>query len=236
MKKEKISRGGRLAAKRIALTALAAATIEAVKFALNAVPNVEGVTLLSAVYGYCLGAGGVVAALVFCAIETAIFGLGPWVISYFIHWPCVALVFMLLARLGVKNRWLITLVAAVMTTLFGVQTSLVDTGFFSGFFDRFWQRFAIIYVRGGVFYAVQIICNLVVFPLLFVPLSKVILPAAKRAGMCPLAERQKAGAPLESEAKVESAAGADVIFKSGEDAIEAEKEDGKGVDNRSENS
>ncbi len=236
MQKEKFLTKGRLAAKRIALTALAAATIEAVKFALNAVPNVEGVTLLSAVYGYCLGAGGVVATLVFCAIETAIFGAGPWVISYFIHWPCVALVFMLLARLGVRNRWLITLVAAVMTTLFGVQTSLVDTGLFSGFFDRFWQRFAIIYVRGGVFYAVQIICNLIVFPLLFVPLVKVLVPAARRAGMCPLAERQKAGAPLKSEAKGENAAGSDVISKSGEAVDGTENGDGKGADNRSENS
>lgn len=200
MKKEKFINGGRLAARQIALTAVAAATIEAVKFALNAVPNVEGVTLLSAVYGYCLGAGGVIATLVFCAIETAIFGAGPWVISYFIHWPCVALVFMLLARLGVKNRWLITLVAAVMTTLFGVQTSLVDTGLFSGFFDRFWQRFAIIYVRGGVFYAVQIVCNLVVFPLLFPPLVKVLLPAARKAGICPYRERTKNAVPRALEA------------------------------------
>lgn len=186
MRKERFLTGGRLAARQIALTALAAATIEAVKFALNAVPNVEGVTLLSAVYGYCLGVGGVVATLVFCGIETAIFGVGPWVISYFIHWPCVALVFMLLARLNIRNRWLITLVAAVMTTLFGVQTSLVDTGLFSGFFDAFWQRFCIIYLRGGIFYAVQIVCNLIVFPLLFPPLTKVLIPAAKRAGMCPL--------------------------------------------------
>lgn len=188
MDKSRYLKGGRLAARQIALTALAAATIEAVKFALNAVPNVEGVTLLSAVYGYCLGVGGVVATLVFCGIETAIFGVGPWVISYFIHWPCVALVFMLLAKLNVKNRWLITLVAAVMTTLFGVQTSLVDTGLFSGFFDRFWYRFSIIYVRGATFYIIQIVCNLIVFPLLFLPLTKVLIPAAKRAGMCPLPE------------------------------------------------
>lgn len=190
VEKRRFLKAGRLASKQIALTALAAATIEAVKFALNAVPNVEGVTLLSALYGYCLGAGGVVATLIFCAIETAIFGVGPWVISYFIHWPCVALVFMMLARLNVRNRWIITLVAAVMTTLFGVQTSLVDTGLFSGFFDRFWYRFSIIYVRGGVFYVVQIVCNLIVFPLLFKPLAKIIVPAARKAKMCPLPEKK----------------------------------------------
>lgn len=188
MQRQGFLKAGRIATRQIALTALASATIEAVKFALNAVPNVEGVTLLCAVYGYCLGVGGVVAALVFCAIETAIFGVGPWVISYFIHWPAVALVFMLLARLKVKNRWVITLVAAVMTTLFGVQTSLVDTGLLTGFFDRFWYRFCIIYARGAVFYIVQIICNLVVFPLLFVPITKVLIPAARKAKMCPLPE------------------------------------------------
>lgn len=191
MEKQRFLKAGRMLTRQIALTALAAATIEAVKFALNAVPNVEGVTLLCAVYGYCLGAGGVVAALVFCGIETAIFGVGPWVISYFIHWPAVALVFMLSARLKVKNRWIITLIAAVMTTLFGVQTSLVDTGLFSGFFDRFWYRFSIIYARGALFYIVQIVCNLIVFPLLFPPLTKVLIPAARKAGMCPFPENGK---------------------------------------------
>ncbi len=204
VERRRFLKAGRLASKQIALTALAAATIEAVKFALNAVPNVEGVTLLCAVYGYCLGAGGVVAAIIFCAIETAIFGVGPWVISYFIHWPCVALVFMLLAKSGIKNRWLITLVAAVMTTLFGVQTSLVDTGLFSGFFDRFWYRFSIIYLRGGVFYAVQIVCNLIVFPLLFVPITKILIPAARRAKMCPLPEKGKAEKRAEMSKNLEN--------------------------------
>lgn len=191
MERQRFLKAGRLAARQIALTALAAALIEAVKFALNAVPNVEGVTLLCAVFGYCLGAGGVVAAVVFCAIETAIFGAGTWVISYFIHWPCVALVFMLLAKLKVKNRWIVTLVAGVMTVLFGVLTSLVDTGLFSGFFDRFLERFGIIYLRGVAFYVVQVICNLIVFPLLFKPLVRIFLPAARKAGMCPLPEEQR---------------------------------------------
>lgn len=191
MKRERFLKAGRLASGQVALTALAAATIEAVKFVLNAVPNVEGVTLLCAVYGYCIGVGGVVAAVVFCVIESAVFGFGPWLISYFIHWPCVALVFMLLAKLKVKNRWLPTLVAAVMTTLFGVQTSLVDTGLFSGFFDRFWQRFAIIYAQGWVFYVVQIACNLIVFPLLFVPITRILIPAARKVRLCPLPEEIK---------------------------------------------
>lgn len=168
------------------MTALAAATIEAVKFALAAIPNVEGVTLLCAVYGYCLGVGGVVAAVVFCAIETAIYGVSTWVISYFIHWPFIALVFALLSRLKVKNILIITLTAAVLTTLFGVQTSLVDTGLFSGFFDRFWERFAIIYVRGGIFYVTQIVCNIIVFPILFRPLVKIVKPVGERIKLCPM--------------------------------------------------
>ena len=52
-------------ARQIALKALAAATIEAVKVAPNDVPNVEGVNRFCAGYGYCLGAGGGGAAVVF---------------------------------------------------------------------------------------------------------------------------------------------------------------------------
>lgn len=177
---------GRKASGQIAITAMAAATIEAVKFALNAIPNVEGVTLLCAVYGYCLGVGGVIASLVFCCIEMAIFGAGPWLISYFIHWPFIAIVFAILSKCRIKSIIATTATAVILTGLFGVQTSLVDTGLFTGFFDRFWYRFGIIYTRGIAFYVTQVVCNLIVFPLLFRPITKVILPVGQRLSMCPM--------------------------------------------------
>lgn len=159
-------------ARKIALVGLMAASIECGKLALAALPNVEVVTLLVSIYGYCFGGLGVVASFVFVCIEPLIWGFNTWVATYFIYWPLLAVIFSLLGRGKVKNRWLITAVALVMTFLFGVLSSLVDVGLLSGAFDRFFYRFAVYYSRGVWFYLTQIAANAVIFPLLFPALSK----------------------------------------------------------------
>lgn len=156
---------------RIALTGICAALIEAVKLALAFLPNVEGVTLLTALFGYCFGWSGVLSAVIFVTIEPLIYGYNTWVLSYYLYWPFVAFVFMLLGKRNVRNRVVLTAVAVALTVWFGVLTSLVDVGLFTGFLTDFWRRFRIYYLRGTWFYAVQIACNAVVFPLLFRPLS-----------------------------------------------------------------
>ena len=164
-------------AKALALVGISAATVECGKLALVALPNVEVVTLLVALYGYVFGLLGVLAAVVFVTIEPIIWGFGPWVISYIIYWPLVALVFWLLRKMRIKNRWLITVTAVVLTLFFGVLSSLVDVGLFTGFFDSFFERFAVYYARGIVFYAVQAVSNAVLFPLLFRFLSDKLIKA-----------------------------------------------------------
>ena len=148
-----------------------AATLECGKLALAAVPNVEVVTLLTALFGYVFGLSGVLASVVFVCIEPIIWGVGPWIISYFIYWPAVALIFWLLGRRRVTGVVLPTVVAVVLTVFFGVLTSLVEVGLFSGSYDRFFYRFSIYYIRGVWFYLTQTVTNAVVFPLLFKPLS-----------------------------------------------------------------
>ena len=159
----------------IALVGICAATIECGKLAFSAIPNFEVVTLLTALYGYAFGWVGVLSSVVFVCIEPLIYGINTWVVLYFIYWPLVALVFMLMRRAKIKNRWLITLVAVGLTVLFGVLSALIEIGLFSGNFDRFFYRFAIYYSRGIVFYAIQIASNAVLFPLLFPYLSKKLL-------------------------------------------------------------
>lgn len=181
-----------IGAKKVALIAIMTATIEAGKLALSAIPNVEVVSLLCAVYGYVFGLIGVVSIVLFVGIETLIWGVNTWVLSYLIYWPMVCMIFWLLRLLKVKSRLIITAVIVVLTAFFGVLTSLVDVGLFSGFWDNFWQRFAIYYSRGIVFYIVQIVCNAIVFPLLFLPLAKVLAKFRDkfldRPGSLPLAE------------------------------------------------
>ncbi len=159
---------------RIALTGICAALIEAVKLALAFLPNVEGVTLLTALFGYCFGWTGILSSLIFVSIEPLIYGYNTWVLSYYLYWPFVAFVFMLLGKKGVRNRVALTAIAMILTFWFGVLTSLVDVGLFTGFWDDYWNRFWIYYLRGTWFYVIQIACNTVVFPLLFRPLSELL--------------------------------------------------------------
>ena len=160
--------------RRLVLIALMAATLEVGKFTLSFLPNVEVVTLFCALFGYVFGGAGVIATLVFIAIEPLIYGFGTWIISYCLYWPMVTIIFMLLGRANVRNRVILTSIAVLLSAWFGVLTSLVDVGLFSGYFDRFFDRFVIYYIRGIGFYLMQIICNAVLFPLLFRPLSELL--------------------------------------------------------------
>ena len=159
---------------KLALIAIMAATLEVGKLALSFIPNVEIVTLLCGVYGYVFGICGILATYIFVGLETLIWGVNTWVITYFIHWGFVAFVFMLLGKFKIKNRLIITATAVLLTTAFGVLSSLVDTGLLTGFWKNFWKRFAIIYTRGVVFYIVEIVCNFLLFLIVFKPLVNTI--------------------------------------------------------------
>ncbi len=166
--------------KRLALIAVMAATITGGKLALAALPNIEIVTLLCGVYGYVFGVLGLAAVVIFVIAETLIWGIGTWFITYLIYWPLVCLVFMLFRRLRIKNRFLLTAAAMVLTLFFGVLSSLVDVGLFSGFLDNFWYRFGIYYTRGIVFYALQLASNAVTFIFAFTPLSSALTKIRNR--------------------------------------------------------
>ena len=154
-------------AKVVAFVGIAAATVECGKLALSFLPNVEVVTFLTALYGYVFGWLGVCAAAVFVCIEPLIYGINTWVITYFIYWPLVATVFMLLRRARVKNRWLLSISAVGLTVFFGILSSVIDTAIMLGVNEHYFTNLLIYYARGIVFYIVQIACNAVLFPLLF---------------------------------------------------------------------
>ena len=204
-----------------ALVGIMAATLEVVKLSLALLPNIEAVTLFSAIFGYCFGILGVIASVIFVFIEPMIYGFGTWFLSYLIYWPLLTLVFALLgirarartasqvlpvdalttiynedvgqnpeathdaaaepklAQRGKPRAYIVstvfyTSVAVGMTFLFGILTSLVEVGIFSGAYDNFLYRFAIYYLHGVWFYIAQIVTNLVLFPLFFIPLCRTV--------------------------------------------------------------
>ena len=156
-----------LSARQVALVGVMAATLECGKLVLSALPNIEVVTLLCALYGYVFGIYGVMAAAVFVCIEPLIWGFGSWLITYIIYWPAVALVFMLLARRGVKGRVIITAIALGMTFLFGVISSVVDCAFYLGINEYYFINLPIYYLRGIAFYIAQLATNAALFPTVF---------------------------------------------------------------------
>lgn len=165
----------------IATSAMFSALMVGGKEALAVLPNIEVVTLLIALCAYVWGPVVVFPAVnVFIAVDMAIWGINTWIISYLIHFNTVALVFWLLGKANFRHKAvevvIATLVAGVLTTLFGVVTSAVDTlvGYTGkGFFvdvDNFFKRFAVMYVSGGSFYVTHIVCNVVLFATAFLPL------------------------------------------------------------------
>ena len=166
-----------------------AATIEAGKWALAAVPNVEVVTLFCALYGYVFGWMGMAATMVFVWMESMIWGFNTWVIEYIIHWGAVCGFFWLLGHLRVKNRVALTATAVVLTIAFGVQSSIIDVlvymkdGQFFAKTANFWYRFGVYYMRGIWFYVAEVVTNLVVFPLLFIPLQRLLHRFGDRYGV-----------------------------------------------------
>ena len=167
-------------AAEIAYAAVAAATLVGGKYVLSAIPNVEIVTLLCAVYGYVLGFTGLISVYVFVVAESFLYGFGTWVVSYFVHWPAVCATFMLLSYIKKPSRVLFTAAAVLLTFLFGVFSSLVDVGLASGNFDNFLGRFTVYYARGAYFYLAQILTNLILFPIAFVPLTKAVARVTRR--------------------------------------------------------
>lgn len=163
------------AARTVAFVGVMAATLECAKLVLAVLPNIEVVSLLCAIFGYVFGISGVIAAVVFVFIEPLIWGFGPWFFTYIIYWPMLAFLFMMLAGRGVKNRWIITGIALLMTLGFGVLSAVFDSIFYIGINEYYLKNLAIYYLRGLPFYALQLACNAVLFTTLFPFLSGRVL-------------------------------------------------------------
>ena len=167
----------------IAVTAMFSALLVGGKYALSMLPNVEVVTIIIALCAYVWGLKvALPAVFVFISLDVAFFGLNTWVISYLVHWNLLAVAFWGISKIKLNNVMQVvtaTILAVVATALFGVLTSAVDTcigfvqggGFFFDF-DNFGKRFVAMYIAGVSFYITQILCNLALFSIVFLPLVK----------------------------------------------------------------
>ena len=151
----------------IATVGVMAATLECGKLVLSFLPNIEVVSILTALYGYVFGWAGVLASFIFVIIEPLIWGFGPWFITYLIYWPTLAFVFMCLGRRKIENRWVILAIILGLTVGFGILSSITDVALYIGINKHYFSNLILYYIRGIGFYLTQICCNAVLFLLVF---------------------------------------------------------------------
>ena len=157
--------------KTIATVGVMAATLECGKLVLSFLPNIEVVSILTALYGFVFGWAGVLASFIFVMIEPLVWGFGPWFITYLIYWPLLAFVFMCLGRRKIENRWVILAIILGLTVGFGILSSIIDVALYIGVNKHYFSNLILYYLRGIGFYLTQICCNAVLFLLVFKPLK-----------------------------------------------------------------
>ena len=196
VKKRKKQNIPRLATVYVVRVAFMAAMLTAFKFALSAIPNVEVVTLMIIVYGSAMGiAYALPATLIFCAVEIAIYGVGSWVLLYFIYFPLLAVV----ASVLLKGRrlWLAVVIGIVGSVLFGVLSACCDTLFCISslapkHMGQYWVAY---YLRGLYFDITHVISSVITISVLYAPLVAVVrrcAPYAYGANACGMRKYQYA--------------------------------------------
>lgn len=153
--------------RRMVRIAAMTAILEAAKFALNAVPNVELITLLLIVFTKQFGwKDSLIVSLLFAAIESMWWGISIWTVTYFYVWPI--LVFFTAMIREEESVWPYCLLAGGFGLLFGMLCSLV-TLVTSG-----WNAAVAWWIAGIPFDLIHGASNFVICLLLYKPLRKAL--------------------------------------------------------------
>lgn len=139
--------------------------LEVSKRVLDAIPNIELVSLLVIVFTLSLGVRkSLICVLIFAFIESMLFGVSTWTITYFYVWPILVLITYLFRRSSEKITF--SIISAFFGLFFGMLCSLV-TLFIGGL------NMAISWWAAGIVYDIVHCCgNFIVCLLLFDPLLK----------------------------------------------------------------
>ncbi|MCR5793999.1 MAG: hypothetical protein K6G61_01455 [Solobacterium sp.] len=113
---------GRLTVRKLVLIAVMTAVLEAAKFTLNSIANVELVSLLLIVFTRHFGKEYTLpAALLFALLECIWWGFGIWTVTYFYVWPLLVL---LTDRIRTDELWVYCTLSAMFGLFFGALCSL----------------------------------------------------------------------------------------------------------------
>lgn len=142
------------------------ASIEAAKYALAGLPNVEIVTLLIIMYTLFLGKKVFYVIFAFVGLECFTWGFGLWTIMYLYVWPVIGLVALLFRKQ--TSVWFWSIFSCIFGLLFGALSSIPYL-FIGGLPTAFaW------WIAGIPWDMVHGISNLILTLVLFLPLKRIL--------------------------------------------------------------
>lgn len=171
---------GKLAVRDLCLVGLMVAVIEACKFAMASLPNIELTSFWLILFTLCFGKRALFAVPVFILIEGAVYGFGLWWIMYLYAWPLLVLLVLLLRKWDNVLTW--SLLSGVFGLFFGLLCAIpnlfigtVDGGFANGL------RVAFAYWVAGISFDIPHgIGNFVFMLVLYRPMSSIMRKAQTR--------------------------------------------------------
>lgn len=165
-----------LSIRRLIYIAVMTAILEAAKISLNAITNVELVTLLVIIFTKQFGwRMSLPVVILFAFIECTYWGFGTWSIVYFYMWPL--LVFLAHLCRHAESVWTYAALSAAFGLTFGAFCSVL-TVFIGGF------KAAISFWIAGIPYdLVHCAANFIICVLLYVPLNRALEIMKRKSGM-----------------------------------------------------
>lgn len=106
----------------VALVGMMVAVIEACKFAMAALPNVELTSFWVILFALCFGRRIYLVVPVFILIEGLVYGFGMWWFMYLYAWPLLAVVTRALRRMDSAVGWAV--VSGIFGLMFGALCSI----------------------------------------------------------------------------------------------------------------
>ena len=176
-------------AKELAKIALFVGLAIGAQYVLSAVPGVEIVTLLFAVFSFVYGCiRGAVAAVAFALLRSLLFGFFPTVILlYLLYYPLLGCVFGLLGRWmrtwksGAKKE-VLTVVFAVALACVGVAVFTMLDNLLTPWLLAYTKRAAMLYFQASIpTMLLQMLCVSVSIGALFYPLVKALQSLQKNS-------------------------------------------------------
>lgn len=152
------------AIRRIVLIAFLTAILETAKFALNAIANVELITLLIIIFTRRFGVRMMLAVcMIFTVLECLWWGISIWTVTYFYVWPILVLLVHMFRKMTAALSWAI--LSGAYGLVFGALcsfTTLVIAGFSAAV--SWW-------IAGIPYDLVHCVSNFIICLLLFRPLT-----------------------------------------------------------------